>query len=139
MNVPPSKWRGIKRIFQIVYDEHSGPLRAYILRSCGYDVTSVIGNQAAQFLLTSAKLERYDLFIIGHSGPEAARLEMAAWLRAKYPSVMILALNPPNQQVPTADYNVKQDSPEMWLPIVKQQLANSADGSASGKVSTCSA
>ena len=139
MNVPPSKWRGTKWVFQIAYDEQLGPLRATILRSCGYGVTCVFGNPAAKFLLSSTELEQYDLFIIGHSAPEAIRLEMAAWLKAKYPRVKILALNPPNQQVPTADYNIRLNGPETWLPTVKQHMANSAEGPAPGKVSTSEA
>ena len=94
------------------------------------------GNQAAKFLLSSTEQDHYDLFVIGDSAPEATRLEMAAWLKAKYPRVKILALNPPDQQVPCADYNIRLNGPETWLPIVKEELADSADGPAPGKVST---
>jgi hypothetical protein len=43
---------------------------------------------------------------------------MVAWLRARYPRVRIIALNPPAEQIPTADYNVLQNGPEKWLLIV---------------------
>ncbi len=42
---------------------------------------------------------------------------MVDWLKAKYPNVKVLALNPPNQQLPGADYNVVQNGPEKWLPF----------------------
>lgn len=127
MNVPLAK-RSIKRIFQIAYDEDAGVRRADLLKNRGYGVISVLGNEAAKVLLSS--IQHYDLFIVGHAAPEETRREIVAWLKANYPSVKILALNPPDQQVPAADYNVPYealpyDAPENWLPIVFQQLANS--------------
>jgi|SRR5215469_16346485 len=115
MNVPPAR---LRRIFQISYDEELGARRAELLRSHGYGVISVIGNEAAKVLLGSP--QRYDLFIIGHAAPQETRREMAYWLKAEYPTVRILALNPPNQQVLGADYNMPQNGPENWLPIVFQ-------------------
>jgi hypothetical protein len=114
-NVPPAR---LRRIFQISYDEELGVRRAELLRSHGYGVISVIGNDSAKVLLTSP--QRYDLFIIGHPAPEETRREMVDWLKAEYPTVKILALNPPNQQIWSADYNVRQNGPENWLPIVFQ-------------------
>src|SRR5205823_2813661 len=90
----------------------------------GYDAISVIGNEAAQAVLSS--IQHYDLFIVGQAAPQETRREIVAWLRANYPGVKILALNPPNQQILGADYNVRQNGPETWLPIVSQQLSNSA-------------
>lgn len=55
-----------------------------------------------------------------HFLPEETRREMVDWLKAEYPTVKILALNPPNQQVLGADYNMPQNGPEKWLPIVFQ-------------------
>ena len=112
MNVAPAK---LHRIFQISYDEELGVRRAELLRSRGYGVISVTGNDSAKLLLSSP--QRYDLFIIGHAAPEETRREMVDWLKAEYPTVKILALNA-NQQVQRADYNVRQNAPENWLPIV---------------------
>jgi hypothetical protein len=42
----------------------------------------------------------------------------SSYLKAKYPNVKVLALNPSNQQLPDADYNVVQNGPEKWLPFV---------------------
>jgi hypothetical protein len=130
MNIAAAK---LRRIFQIAYDEGQGLRRAELLRLRGFGVISVIGNDLAKVLLRSP--QRYDLFIIGHAAPEETRREMVDWLKAEYPTVKILALNPPNQQVLGADYNAPQNGPENWLLIVSQQL-DSADSTRPTKAST---
>ena len=124
-NVPPAR---LRRIFQIAYNLDLGLRRAEVLRSRGYGVISVVGNEAAKVLLSS--IQRYDLFIVGHSAPEEIRKEIVAWLKSQYPNVKILSLNPPDHQLLAADYNVRQNGPETWLPIVSQQLSSSAIGGA---------
>lgn len=119
MNVPRAKWRATKRIFQIAYDEELGLKRAELLRSIGYGVVSVLGDERARILLSS--IQEYDLFIVGHNAPEQVRREVVDWLKSKYPNVKVLALNPPQQELPNADYNVTLNGPEKWLPIVTQQ------------------
>ena len=124
MNVPPSKWRATKHIFQITYDEQLGVRRAELLKSRGHSVMSVIGNEAAKLVLIP--VQQYDFFIVGHSAAQETRQEMVFWLKAKYPRAKILALNPPNQEILRADYNVLQNGPAIWLPIILKELANSA-------------
>ncbi len=58
MNVAGAKLRTTRRIFQIAYDEDLGLQRAELLRSGGYGVISVMGNQAAKLLLSS--IQHYD-------------------------------------------------------------------------------
>jgi len=118
LNVSQGKWRATKRIFQIAYDEQLGLRRADLLRSLGYGVISVIGNDPARVLLTS--IQHYDLFILGHAAPEETRTEMIDWIKVKYPRVKTLAFNAPHQQLLNADYNVTLNGPENWLPIVTQ-------------------
>jgi len=118
LNVSQGKWRAIKRIFQIAYDEQLGVQRAELLRALGYGVISVIGNDPARVLLTS--IQHYDLFIVGHAAPEETRTEIIDWIKVKYPRVKILAFNAPHQQLLNADYNVTLNGPENWLPIVTQ-------------------
>jgi len=115
MNVPLAK-RSIKRIFQISYDEEAGVRRADLLKNRGYGVISVLSNEAAKVLLSS--IQHYDLFIVGPAAPEETRREIVDWLKEKYPTVKILALNPPHQQVTNADYNATENGPENWLPLV---------------------
>ncbi len=136
MNMPLAG-RSIKRIFQIAYDEESRLQRAELLLGCGYGVISVLGNEAAKVLLSS--IQHYDLFIVGHAAPEETRREMVGWLKVKYPEVEILALNPPHQQVLRADYNVRLNGPENWLPIVAQLLVDSPDSLGSSNASTSGA
>jgi hypothetical protein len=64
-----------------------------------------------------------DLFIVGHAAPEEERKEMAAWLKTQYPEVRILALNSPKiRELVGADYNVKLNGPEVWLPVIASAL-----------------
>jgi hypothetical protein len=121
LNVSQGKWRATKRIFQIAYDEQLGLRRAELLRSFGYGVISVIGNDPARVLLTS--IQHYDLFIVGHAAPEQTRTEMVDWLKARYPHVKILALNPADHRhLAGADYNAILNGPGEWLSIVTAAL-----------------
>src|SRR5215467_9094383 len=106
LNPPPAR-RRMKRIFLIAYDEESGVRSAELLRSRGYGVISVLSNEAARVLLSS--IQKYDLFIVGHAAPVESRSEMVDWLKEKYPNVKTLALNPPHQPLPNADYNGRHD------------------------------
>ena len=116
--------RAARRIFHIAYDEYLGLRRSELLRARGYAVISVSGNEAAKLLLSS--IQHFDLFIVGHAAPEETRREIVGWLKAEYPGVKILALNPPHQQVLRADCNARQNRPETWLPIVAQLLGDAA-------------
>jgi hypothetical protein len=119
MNLPPAK-RSLKRIFQIAYDEEAGIRSAELLRSRGYGVISVLSNEAAKVLLSA--IQKYDLFIVGNAAPEEYRREMVDWLKTHYPNVKIVALNPPHQPLPNADYNALQNDPESWLSFVRGWL-----------------
>lgn len=114
-----------KRVFQIGYSEKLMRERANLLRSLGFGVLSVIGNEPAKTLLTLAQIRGEDLsfFMVGHAAPSSTRAEMVAWLRAHYPGVRTIALNPPEERIPNADYNAPQKAPELWLPIVKNVAA----------------
>jgi hypothetical protein len=106
-----------KRVFQIAYDETLLVSRAELLRSRGYEVNSVLGNDAAKRILDPR--ERYRIFIVGHAAPKETREEMVRWLKANFPSTKILVVNPPSSAVLAgADYNVVLNGPEEWLSIV---------------------
>lgn len=119
LNIPPAK-RSIKRIFQIAYDEEMGLGVAELLRSHGYGVISVLSNEAAKVLLSS--IQKYDLFVVDPAAPEKCRSEMVDWLKTHYPEVKVLALNPPHQTMPNADYNSLARDPESWLSFVTEEL-----------------
>jgi CheY-like chemotaxis protein len=112
--------RAVKHIFQVAYNEELRRERAELLRSLGYAVMSALNNEAAKTLLTLLRPDNLDiaLFIVGHAAPVEVRQELVDWLKRNYPRTKILALRAPNDLLPNADYNVLQDEPESWLPVV---------------------
>ena len=106
-----------KRVLQIVYSKELGKQRAHLLRSLGYGVLSVAGNDAAKKLLPMLRPRTgvISMFMVGHAVLKSTRNEIVQWLKGEYPLVDIIALNPPNQEIPEADYNVLQNRPELWL------------------------
>jgi hypothetical protein len=124
LNAARSSHRAAKPVvFQIAYDQHRLVTRAELLRHSGYEVVSVVGNEAAKVVLSTQ--EQYcNLFIVGHAAPEETRKEMVDWLKAKYPNVRILALNPTDHQLAGADYNAHYfNGPNQWLSIVEGVVA----------------
>lgn len=112
---------GKKIVFQVAYDEKQARERSEILRLCGYEVVSAIGNEAARVILEMP--QRCDLFIIGNTGGEEGRKNLVKWLRAKYTGVPILALNSPGiRELVGADYNVEANGPRAWLRLVTGAL-----------------
>ena len=120
---PPAKENAAKPvIFQIAYDERLMASRAELLKAHGFAVVSVLGNEAAKAAL--AMPHDYALLHRRACGPPKLRQEMADWLKAKYPKVPILALNPAYQrQLEPADYNVVLNGPEEWLFVVEASTA----------------
>lgn len=129
LNVGKSRGAGGKPVvFQIAYDGRLATARTEVLRLHGCDVISVIGNEAAKVVLSMT--QHCDLFIVGHAATEETRMEMVVWLRTRYPGVRILALNPPKiGELLGADYNVKINGPETWLPVVTTALGSSPSNS----------
>jgi CheY-like chemotaxis protein len=106
-----------KRIlFQIGYDEKRQNARAELLRRFGHEVISVTHNEAAKVALSSFR--DVDLFVIDYKTPEQTRREMVAWLKANYPSIKIVALNPSKDPLIGADYNVALNDPDEWLSLL---------------------
>jgi len=105
------------RVFQIGYRKNLVFWRSHILKLKGYEVSSVVGNEAA--ILALIDLPKHDVFIIGHEAPEQTRRDMVQWLRAKYPTTKILALHPPEYQpLLGVDHNALEHDPDEWLPWV---------------------
>jgi len=106
-----------KRVFQIAYDEKLLVSREELLKRRGYEVSSVLGNNAAKHILDTR--DRYRIFIVGHAAPKETREEMVRWLKANFPNTKILVVNPPSSAILAgADYNVVLNGPEEWLSIV---------------------
>lgn len=105
------------RIFQIAYDEMLLITRGELLKRRGYEVSSVLGNEAAKRALD--KRQTYYLFIVGHDAPRETREDMVRWLKTNFPGTKVLALNPPYQtKLTEADYNFHLNGPEEWLAAV---------------------
>jgi hypothetical protein len=122
VNAPDGQPKTIKHVFQIAYDGRLLSTRAGVLKAQGYKVVSVLGNESAKAVLGHRR--EYDLFVVGHAASQETRIEMVAWLKARYPKAKILALNPPDcVSLDGADYNAKQNGPDTWLPIVTTALA----------------
>lgn len=110
---PPAK----RILFQIGYDEKGLNARAELLRRFGHEVISVTHNEAAKIALSSYR--NVDLFIVGHTAPEQTRKEMVDWLKANYPLVKIVALNPSKERaLAGADYNVVLNDRDEWLALL---------------------
>jgi hypothetical protein len=106
-----------KRVFQIAYDLGLMTTRELVLKTRGYQVVSVFGSAAARQALSQSS--NYDLFIVGHDAPAEHRQAMVQWLKASFPNVRVLSLNPPHHGgVSSADYNVSLNGPEEWLRVV---------------------
>lgn len=117
VNTPSGKG---KRIFQIAYTDTLLVKREDELWRRGYEVVSVIGNEAAKKALSS--LPHYDLFIVGHAAPQETRKELLEWLRKHYSKARILALDPPQNRLPGVDYNAIQNGSDAWLPLIGSAL-----------------
>jgi hypothetical protein len=116
-----------KRVFQVAYVESLGRERARRMRRLGYGVLSILGSESAKKLLEVAAIrpKDIDIFVIGHAAPNSERMKVVEWIRARYPLARVLAINPPDQPIPSADYNVLQGHPETWLPLLDPRVVTS--------------
>jgi hypothetical protein len=95
--------------------------RELLLESRGYKVLSVFGDEAAKQVLS--RDTKFDLFVVGHAAPDERRQRVARWLKATFPAVKLLSLNPPNHgRVAVADYNVPLNGPDEWLKAVASAI-----------------
>jgi len=108
-------------MFQIGYDEKELKVRAELFRRVGHEVISVADNEAAKNALTS--INNVDVFVVGHIAPEQTRKEIVGWLKANYPKVKIIALNPSKDQLIGADYNVVLNDHDEWLSLLAAATA----------------
>jgi hypothetical protein len=115
-----SPLRPKRLVFQVAYDSETAIERAGLLRLCGYEVVSVIGNEAAKVILNMP--QPWDLFIVGGRITEETE-EIVRWLKARFPGIPVLALNGPGiRDLPVADYNIKANEPDEWLTAVVAAL-----------------
>lgn len=110
---------GKRVVFQV--SDALSQARGKLLRLQGYEVISVLGNDAAKLALNS--LQKCDFFIVGHNGADEVRKEIIAWIKGKYPEKPVLALNSLyTEPLADADFNVVLDDQEKWLLAVASYL-----------------
>lgn len=116
---------GTKRmIFQIGYDDKQAKARAQMLRNLGYQVFSAADNPTAKLELMTPR--HVDLFIVGERASEETRKDMVSWLKANYPKVKILALQPSDHRespIREADLTVKVNGSDEWLAMVASAVS----------------
>ncbi len=79
----------VARILSITYDETLLKTREMILESAGHRVTSALGLNDGR---EACGKVGFDLFILGHSIPEADKVELVACFRAANPEAQVIAL-----------------------------------------------
>ena len=104
-------------MFQIGYDQKGLNARAELFRRFGHEVLSVADNEAAKSALSNS-IHAVDVFIVGHTAPEQTRREMVDWLKANFPKVKVVALNPSACQLSGADCNVVLNDWDEWLSLL---------------------
>ena len=106
------------RILQIAYVDKLMQARATILQARSHAVTSVLGNDEARAALQENA--DYDMVLLGHAAPQKVRTEMANWIKARFPGLILVSLNPPaGPQLPGADFNLIFNGPEEWLMVLE--------------------
>jgi hypothetical protein len=104
-------------------DHERQPVEQTGIRRCQNPLCSRQGCESAKLILSLP--QHFDVFIVGHAAPENDRTAVVAWLKKNFPNTRVLALNPPKLHVlPGADYSVKLNGPETWLPVVSSALSS---------------
>lgn len=118
-------------IFQIAYNKTMAAARTNLMRMHGYEVISVVGNEAAKVVLSAP--QHCDFFIVGHCAPAPVRAEMVAWVKRYYPQIPVLALNPEGGgPLAGAEYNVTLDVRDEWLSVLATGFVTRTKPSADG-------
>ena len=125
INVGGASGRGSKPlVFQVAYGDNAlATERGELLKLHGYEVVSVIGNEAAKLVLDLE--ETWDFFVVGYDAPKEVREEMVAWIKGRFPEVKVLAVNDPAvPELPGADYNVIQGIPDPALAVLNKEFGD---------------
>ncbi|HZR29646.1 MAG TPA: hypothetical protein VFA71_12785 [Terriglobales bacterium] len=110
------------RVLSIAYDPTLSKIRELILERAGYQVHSVIGNEAG---ILAAQKHNFDLFILGNTAEYAVRQEMANFLKSYSQQTPLIALKRFEYEAPIegADCASATMDPSLWLKTVSDCLA----------------
>ncbi len=108
------------RILSVCYDESLLHTRRLLLQSAGYSVTSAFGLRES---LYHCRKGGFELFILGHSIPQADQQLLIAEFRGSCPAPILSLRRPTDPDVAGANYHVDPD-PESILNIVAEILGD---------------
>lgn len=108
-----------KHILSVSYDDALLATRKMLLEQRGYDVTSALGFAKA---VEHCQSSRFDLFILGHSIPDKAKMYLIKTFRENCPAPVISLERIGENQVP-CDFHASPDDPEEFLKVVDDILA----------------
>src|SRR5437588_11417143 len=84
-------WPMAAHILQVAYYPSLQETRTLMLKSAGYQVTSVLGNHNA-IGLDGAVIATTDLIVVGFSASHSVRAAMVLWFKARYPKIPVVVL-----------------------------------------------
>src|SRR5947199_10661747 len=117
-------------ILQVAYYPTLQKTRALILKSAGYEVTSVLGNDQATGV-NGALIAAVDVIVIGFCAPHAVRSAIVLWFKAHYPKIPIVALLASMWETfPEAEVSTFSEDPNIWLAGVASILSCATDEAA---------
>lgn len=116
---PKRKGKMSKRILSVSYDVSLLATRGMLLEQSGYEVTSSVGFSKS---IEHCKKSGFDLFILGHSIPEADKLELIKTFRESCPAP-ILSLERHGDNFVACDFHASPDDPEKFLQVVENILS----------------
>ena len=108
-----------KRILSVSYDASLLATRRMLLEQRGCQVTSALGFTKA---VENCRRSHFDLFILGHSIPQADKLSLIKTFRENCPAP-ILSLERRGEDRVHADFHASPDDPEQFLALIDNILA----------------
>jgi hypothetical protein len=106
-------------ILHIGYDSLLIGVREAVLERHGYNVVSILGNDAAMRIANDAA----DLIIVGNGGRLEERVEIVRWLSKKWPTVPILVMRvDEDERFPEATVEFVGNTPNEWIAAVERTL-----------------
>jgi DNA-binding NtrC family response regulator len=109
-------------ILQVAYYPTLQETRTELLKTAGYRVTSVLGNDEAMGL-NGAVIAAADLVVVGFSAAHSVRAAMVHWFKAHHPSLPVIVLQFYRwEKFPEADVATLSEDPATWLAEVANTL-----------------
>jgi len=109
-------------ILHVAYYPSLQETRTLMLKSAGYEVTSVLGNDNARGL-DPALIAAADLIVLGFDAPHSVRADMVVWFKVRYPEIPVVALRSSRwEEFPEAEVSSFSEDPTIWLAEVASIL-----------------